>query len=426
MLNRNIAPDIQHTSSFTPQPPIQTQTNSGVPCFLIDGGDEDIIRLEIIFDAGTRRETKSFVASSTSSMLMEGTRNYNSKEIATLLDTYGAYIYPTCSKDSASIVLICLSRHLDKMLPLLNDITFFPSFPEDELMLHKQKEQHKLLIELEKTGSLVRYHFPSFIYGPGHPYGKTPTPEAYIVLQKKDLQKFHKQYYQQGNLRVLIAGKNTSHTLAQINSLLDLPAPHDQLLPVKWDMQAPSFQQKKIIHKPDTTQDAIRMGMQTINRYHPDYTALYMSNLWLGGFFGSRLMKTIREEKGLTYGIYSTLVPLQYSGYFVIHAEITKGAANQVQEAATQELVKLQTTVIKDNELTRLKNFAMGEMLRSFDGPFETGAMYRSIIDSQLPLSYYEKAIKTISDTTAESIKQMAKKHLPVENIRTLIVGEYQ
>lgn len=425
-MDRTIPPAYkQHNNISLPVPEKQT-LSGGVPVYTLEGGTEEVIRIELMFDAGMRREQKAFVAKSTNALLQEGTRSYNSEQIATLLDSKGAFIQASCGKDQAGLTLFCLNRHLPEMLELMNELAFYPTFPENELATYSQNEEHKLAIELEKVGSQVRYHFPGKLYGTHHPYGKTPKPADFRELTSSELKTFHQTYYLQGTISILVSGKNTKEAHKLIEQKLDLPKQENTLQPLEWGAHLPPNGETHVLSFPDATQDAIRMGLQSINRYHPDYTPLYVTNMLLGGFFGSRLMKSIREEQGLTYGISSTLVPLQYSGYFVIHAEVTQKAAYRVQEEITKEIKRIQTEPVSKEELTLLKNFTLGDILRSFDGPFEMGAMYRSVIDNELPLNYYNTVLERINKLTANDIQQMAKKYLQPEKMLTLIAGAYE
>lgn len=425
-MNRTIAPPYKENIDIKLTPPKKEVLSSGVPFYALEGGTEEVVRVELMFDAGMRREKEPFVAMATNALLQEGTRSFNSEQIATMLDSKGAFIQANCGKDQASLTLFCLNRHLKRMLELMNELAFYPSFPQKELNTYKQNEEHKLAIELEKVGSQVRYHFPGKIFGTKHPYGKTPAPSDFQHLTTDALKDFHQSYYPSGKMKVLVAGKDTSTAKKLIEEVLDLPKQQQTLEPVAWGAHVPPSGKTIILPYPEASQDAIRMGLQTINRYHPDYTRLYITNLLLGGFFGSRLMKSIREEQGLTYGISSALVPLQYSGYFVIHAEVTQEAAYKVQEEIVKEIQRIQHEPILQEELTLLKNFSLGEMLRSFDGPFESAAMYRAVIDNELPLDYYNGVLKRIQNIEPNDIQQTAQKYLSPEKMVTLIAGAYE
>lgn len=425
-MDRTIPPAYkQHNNISLPTP--QKHILSGdTPLYTLEGGTEEVTRIELMFDAGMRREKKAFVAMTTNALLQEGTRAHSSEQIATILDSKGAFIQTSCGKDQANVTLFCLNRHLSEMLELMNELAFYPTFPEKELATYSQNEEHKLAIELEKVGSQVRYHFPGKLYGTSHPYGKTPAPAEFSKVTSAELKAFHRDYYLSGKINILVAGKNTGEALKLIEQKLDLPKQTNKLQPVDWGAHLPPTGETHVLPFPDATQDAIRMGLQSINRYHPDYTPLYVTNMLLGGFFGSRLMKSIREEQGLTYGISSTLVPLQYSGYFVIHAEVTQNAAYKVQEEVTKEIRRIQSEPVTQEELTLLKNFTLGDILRSFDGPFEMASMYRSVIDNELPLDYYNIVLTRIKELKASDIQEVAKKYLQPEKMLTLIAGAYE
>ena len=182
---------------------------------------------------------------------------------------------------------------------------------------------------------------------------------------------------------------------------------------------------ESFVEKENVTQSAIRLGKIIINKTHPDYHKLNVVNTILGGYFGSRLMKTIREKKGYTYGISSVLVSLKHAGYFVILSEVgTNVAKNTIADVIT-EIKKLRLEKISQQELDLVKNYMLGDLLRSFDGPFEISASFINIIDLGLDTNYYDKAIDAIRTITPDEIILIANKYLQEDILIKTIAGKY-
>jgi predicted Zn-dependent peptidase len=186
---------------------------------------------------------------------------------------------------------------------------------------------------------------------------------------------------------------------------------------------ASSEQKHHFIVKEGAMQSAIRMGNIAIGRDHIDFAGLKVLNAILGGYFGSRLMTNLREDKGYTYGIGSSVVPLQHGGYFVISgevgAEVTKPALQEIKS----ELWRLCNEQVPESELSLVRSYLSGEMLRAVDGPFAQANMYRELIENSLTVSHFIELINTVQHITAHQLQDLANKYLNPENLFTLVVG---
>jgi predicted Zn-dependent peptidase len=165
------------------------------------------------------------------------------------------------------------------------------------------------------------------------------------------------------------------------------------------------------------------MGRQMFSRNHPDFAGMKVLNAILGGYFGSRLMNNLREDKGYTYGIGSSVVPLRDGGYFVISgevgAEVTKEALSEIKS----ELQRLCDEPVPESELSLVRSYLSGEMLRACDGPFAQAEMYRELIEDGLDVSHFNDLINTVQHINAKQLQDLAIKYLNPDDLFTLIVG---
>jgi predicted Zn-dependent peptidase len=159
---------------------------------------------------------------------------------------------------------------------------------------------------------------------------------------------------------------------------------------------------------------------------HPDFLKLNILNTILGGYFGSRLMKNIREEKGYTYGIGSVLISLKKEGFLVIVSEVGSAYTKKTLHEIFKEIRRLREEKVSPEELTLVKNYMMGDFLRSFDGPFAISESYRSMLDFHLSMDYFSRVIKTIKSITADEIMDLANLYLIEENFVRTIAGKYE
>ena len=180
----------------------------------------------------------------------------------------------------------------------------------------------------------------------------------------------------------------------------------------------------KFVEKEGAVQNAIRIGKRLINRTNPDYPKLTVLNTILGGYFGSRLMTNIREEKGYTYGIGSGLVSLSQGGYFFITTDVGAAVYEDAVKEIYHEIVKLQEELIPENELSLVRNYLLGSFQRSIDGPFALAERFKSILLSGLGYNYFENYLTVIKNITSEELKTLAQTYLLTSEMTEVIVGK--
>jgi predicted Zn-dependent peptidase len=178
-----------------------------------------------------------------------------------------------------------------------------------------------------------------------------------------------------------------------------------------------------LIEKEDSVQSSIRIGRRLFNRHHPDYFKTLVANEILGGYFGSRLMKNIREEKGLTYGISSSLVTLSNDGYFMIGTDVKKEFTQQTIDEIKKEIYRLQTELVGDEELQTVKNFMAGEFAGSLNTAFEVADRRKILLLDGLPADFFNRYIDQIHATTAEDIRYVASTYFKPEDMVEVVVG---
>lgn len=173
----------------------------------------------------------------------------------------------------------------------------------------------------------------------------------------------------------------------------------------------------------DATQATVKVGGFAINRSHADYPKLKIVNTLLGGYFGSRLMQVIREQKGLTYGIGSSIVSLEHSGYWTVQGDVLLDKVDEVIADIGLEINRLKTELVGEEELTMIKNYLRGDILQQFDGPFTIGDTYRTLADFGMDFSYFNTLQQTINGIDSLGIMEMANKYLDFEHSKITIVG---
>lgn len=425
-LNKKQQPEFKNIENINIPVPEKINLDNGIKTYIINAGTQEIIKIDIIFNAGSWYQEKPLIATIVNEMLTEGTKSLTSQQIAEKLDYYGAFIHPNPTKDFGNITLYTLKKYLPETIKILDDIIKNPIFPEDELKTFLSKRKQQFQIELEKVTNIARREFNEQLFGENHPYGKKTKLKDYDLVNRKDVIQFHKRLYHSGNCKIILSGKIDDSDIKLLNQYLG-----SKDWSIKTEAKSLNFgityqpKMESFVEKENVTQSAIRLGGIIINKEHPDYHKLNVVNTILGGYFGSRLMKTIREEKGYTYGISSVLVSLKHAGYLVILSEVGANVAKNAIADVITEIKKLRLEKVSQQELNLVKNYMLGDLLRSFDGPFEISASFINIIDLGLDTNYYDKAVEAIRTITPDEIILIANKYLHEETLIKTIAGKY-
>jgi predicted Zn-dependent peptidase len=396
---------------------------NGIPVFLIEAGTEDITRIEFTFHAGQIMEDKPLLASTVNMMLGEGSENFTSEELHSTLDYYGAFLHLSIDKDRAGLVIFSLNRHFEKILELSHEIIFRPVFPEKELRALLDKRLQWYLINREKTQNLAYDKFFESVFGAEHPYGHQVKKEDYEAFDASPLPEFHSRYYSPDNAAIIIAGKIPSGAKDLLEKQFGNLKGKYQAAPDQLPFIKGALRKKIHIPKKGNMQTAIRIGSATINKKSPDYPALKVLDTVLGGYFGSRLMKNIREEKGYTYGIRSSVSSLGVSGYKTISTEVGNENVQNAIDEIYKEIRILQNEFIGSEELEIVKNYLAGEMLRMFDGPFAIAESFRSAWEFGLDNNYYNKFAEKIRSIGPDEIKSLANTYYNIDELYQITAG---
>ncbi len=424
MLDRTIAPPAQPIRQVHL---IEAQTQylaNGVPVHVIRAGKQPVVGIELLFKtAGTRQETKPGSCFFTVKMLAEGTASKSAYEISASVDQYGAFLQLSPGIDYSTVDLYCLSKHTNQLLPLLQEMITEPSFLEDELDKLKNIQQQKLKVNNEKSSVLASKKMKAVLFGETHPYGRSLQEETIEAIHPEDLRSFHQHGL--SNLEIIASGDVSEEVLQALEKHFGKLHTTNADKPEVMAAFSPAGDKRLVVEKPDSLQSSIRMGLPLFTKDHPDYAAMRIVNTLLGGYFGSRLMRNIREEKGLTYGINSGMVLNQGAGYFIIGTDVKKAFTGVVIDEIYKEIQRLREEKVDEAELNTVKSYMAGRLLSSVDTPFALAEKFKNIYLYGLGYDFYKNYLHTINTIQAGTIQQMAEKHLIPGQIREVIVGGF-
>jgi zinc protease len=421
MIDRSIQPAVHPIQEVDFIKPEKVSLGNKIPFYILKAGSQPVIRLEFFFKAGSKYQRKPLQASYTVSQLTEGTKSFSAREIADRMDYFGAFLHGEVEDEYAVITLHCLSKNFKDVWPVLKEVLTCPVFPENELNTALANGKQKLSVNLNKVEFVARREFSAALFG-NHPYGKKAELDDYSKLTTQDLKDFYNEFYKADNCVVMASGNFGNDIQEILNNEFVLSEGKSVYPDFNFETIAASH---KNIPKESSVQCGIRMGKVLFNRVHPDFIGMTVVNTLLGGYFGSRLMANIREDKGYTYGIGSALASYPETGVFLIATEVGAEVCKDALKEIYKEIELLRSEKVSDEELSLVKNYMLGSFLRNSDGPFAMSDRFKTIHFSGLDYSYYEKYIKKVNAITADEILELCNKYLDTKSFTEIVAGNY-
>ncbi|MEO6978003.1 MAG: pitrilysin family protein, partial [Mucilaginibacter sp.] len=399
--------------------------DNGCNIFCFNSGDQELVRIEWIFANQRYNPKKPLLNSAVNSMLTEGTNAMTQAQISDKVDFYGAFLQVDYGYDNSLVTLYSLNKHLHHTLPVIKDILTDSILPEKELATYIRNQQQKLQVSMQKNDYVARRNFNKALYGDTL-YGLGADADTYKTLHREDMLAHFKQMYQPSNCTIIISGKIEPQILELITNTFDKGWTNPDIKP---DTTQPeiisSTEHFYFTEKPDALQSAIRMGLPVINRTHPDFPGLQVLNTVLGGYFGSRLMANIREDKGYTYGIGSGMSSLKHAGAMFIATEVGADVCNAAITEIEKEINILKTELIPDEELSLVRNYMLGSLLGSLENVFSHADKFKNLYFAGLDYDYYDRYVETVKTISSERLKELANVYLDFDGFYKVIVGKY-
>lgn len=423
MLDRTISPDFQTISSIN-IPPVQViALSNGIPLYVVNVGEQPVIKIEFSFEAGNWQEPQNGISLFTAKMISEGTSKHSSSEISEYFDKFGSFTESGQGLDRANFVLYGLKKHLSSLLPMVQELLNEATFPANELETLKNIQLQTLQVNSEKTAFIANKTFRKKVFGDIHPYGNSMTEVAIEDINRTALIEFYKKSWQGKPYRIYLSGNVGENEIQLIEQYFGTQEINQSTDSRTFVNKILSKGENILINKEGAMQSSIRMGKQLMTRKHPDFFTMILLNEVLGGYFGSRLMKNIREEKGLTYGISSNLALFGQAGYFVIGTDVKREFTQQTIDEIHKEIKILQTKLISGSELEVVKNYMVGSFAGSLNTPFDITDRYKVIFSENLSLDFYQNYISNIQQVSNLMLLEAANKYLDVDSLFEIVVG---
>lgn len=424
MLNRKIHPEFKTADKLVITKAKENKLSNGIPVYAINAGDQDVVKIDFIFNSGSVFSENPLVAEAANSLTEAGSKHMTSVQIAEELDFYGAFLELFAGKHTGQIILYTLNKYLDKTCKIISELIFNAVFPEKEVEIYLQNKNQNFLIDRQKTELISKEIYTEVLFGKDHPYGKVVKENDFDKINSKILYDFYQKHYTLDSLKIVMSGKISDTHLRTLNDHFGNREINASSVKPKISYSVVSSDKKNHIREIDNAvQSSIRIGKLTINKHHPDYFKLNITGILLGGYFGSRLMTNIREDKGYTYGIYAGNLSFKNAGIFTVSAESGKDVYKKAIDEIIKELKILRTELVSNIELERVRNWLIGSLAKTFDGPFALSDAFKSLLTYDLSYDYFDNYFETVKTISPEMIRYTAEKYLHEESMYQVVAG---
>lgn len=425
-LDRTIAPEIRQIEHFSIAEPERRVMRNGIPLNIIQVGQEDVVRFDLLIKGGQWNQTQPLQAMFTNRMLREGTSRLSSAQIAEKLDYYGAWLELSSSVNYGFVTLYSLGKYFPQTIEIVASMVKEPVFPEKELAVILNVNKQQFQVNARRVDVMARKRMNRALFGIHHPLGRYAELEDYARINREVLQSYYRTYYHSGNSSVYVSGSVTPEVIRCIEQHFGEADWGDTAVKASFKDYAPQTEASKhiFVEKEDALQSSLKIGGFSLSQQHPDYLKFRVLVTLFGGYFGSRLMSNIREEKGYTYGICAGLVNYPKIGVLGISTEAANEYIQPIIAEIEKEMDVLRSGKVSEKELEMVRNYMLGDMCRSYESAFSLSDAWIFIETTGLGTDFFERSLEAIREVNSEEILSLAQKYFCKESLIAVVAGK--
>lgn len=425
-LNRMMPPPVRMMEDCRIARPERRRMKNGMPLNVIQAGSQEVVRLDILIGGGQWHQTQALQALFTNRMLREGTSSRTSVQIAEKLDYYGAWLELSSAVNYGFITLYSLTKYFPDTLAIIADMLMNPAFPEKELEVVVETNRQQFLVNSTRVEVIARKQLHRSLFGVQHPFGRFAEASDYDRVTPDVLREFYRKYYHSGNCSVYVSGKVSPEIVCCIESNLGASSwgevrPMPPLEPVEPQQTA---EKHIFVEKADALQSSLKMGGFMMDRRHPDFLKARIMVTLFGGYFGSRLMSNIREDKGYTYGIGAGIVNCPGSGVLAITTEADNRYMDAIITEVYREMDRMCNELVSQEELEMVRSYMLGDFCRSYEGPFSLSEAWIYCETAGLEDDFFVRSLDAIRSVTREEIRTLAQRYFCKEKLIEVVAGK--
>ena len=421
MLDRRIPPAAYPVEKILFPSPSQYTLANGIEVWVVSVGEQEVFKFELSTKAGAIHSPLAGLAGMTASLMKRGTSSRTAQEIHQSFDFFGAFWDIQASLDHGTFTVYGLNKHFNSLVPLVTEIMQKASFPQEEVEKELEIERQKTKLNWEKTSYAAGQKFRAQLF-PNDPYGRFTVASDFDALNQDVITKQYTATWKSQRPVIFLSGKISEEQIAFLDQTIGQLSFTPSEIPIP-SLQIASSPCSIREEKEGSVQSSIRFGLPAISRNHPDYFHYSVMNTILGGYFGSRLQKNIREEKGFTYGISSSLAPYPRGGYWVVGTDVNGENVDATLAEIKKEITVLQNELVPSEELEIVKNYLLGSFTGELTQAFDIAEKVRVIQLDGLAPDFYDQFQDSIQNIQAQDIRDMAAKYLNLDQMHEVIVG---
>ena len=405
------------------RPQIEKLAN-GMDLYLINVNSTELVRVDFMFKGGQWVQDKPLQTAMSMKMLRECIIDSSLHKIPHYIDYKGVSIDVTSNMSYCVLSLSCLKRYVFEIILIIVSVLNNLPFEGDKFRIALEQSKRSFEISMDTVGEQCKRLFYKSLYGVNHPMSRFPEYVDYDSLTIHDLKSYCEKYITAPNCNVFLTGNLTSGFVSDFIKTIQKYCLRNGGNFNNYPIYELSEHDKRYVLKMEKplVQSSIRIGREFLSRTHADYIPMTVLSTVLGGYFGSRLMSVIREEKGYTYDIHSDIYQMPLNSSFVITTETGNKFVENVIEDIYVEMDKLSSELIPNEELQQVKNYMLGNMCRNYEFGFGFSNRIMQLICSGIKLDDIITGAEIISDLTSNKLRDISRKYLSPNSMIECVV----
>ncbi len=396
--------------------------DNGLPVYYIRQGSQELVKLDIVFKGGRHREKAKSLCKIFASVIKEGTLHDNAESLSSFFDTYGASYNSRSSLDYTTFTIMSLSKFFPLLIQKFSEIILEPAFKKSEIQKSIENHCRKLELNNSKNEIIAYRQLTEKLFGSEEVYGYNSSESSYKGITKELLHDYHRDMLEEQECYLFLCGQYDDVVEQAINKAFG-QWKYKGNAEISYDKKNLSPDKRYNFPSAQEHQSAIRIARKFGNRKDKAYAQMSFLNNVLGGYFGSRLMKNIREEKGYTYNIFTSLDTMLYEGYFYVSTDVSPKYLDATIKEIYKEMEMLRTTKISKEELEMNRNYLLGNLLTAVDGPFQSIRIIKSAILNNESEEDLARTIDVFMNINADELQKTAEKYLDPSEFIEVIIG---